>query len=145
MNPLNDYTPTENYLEYYVKREDLACNWPGPPFAKVRGLYKGLQEIKSRGIETVGYFETSISMATWGVSYFSTLLEMNPPHIFYHRYKDGLKNEQKKQQIIWEKFGAKYYSLTDFESAQGNLYLGNNQKVNENSSRKILTFDLTSS
>ena len=72
-------TPTEEFSKgYFVKREDMACLPPGPPFAKVRGLYRGLQKIKERGIDTVGYFETSISMATWGISYFCKLLEMKP-------------------------------------------------------------------
>lgn len=105
---LVDYTPTENYDDYFVKREDLACEWPGPPFAKVRGLYRGLQEIKSRGIREVGYYETSVSMATWGISFFCQILGIKPV-IFYYRYIDGLKHNQEKQHQIWKRFDAEVH------------------------------------
>ncbi len=101
-------TPVEKYDGYFVKREDLACLPPGPPFAKVRGLWKGLQKMKARGVREVGYYETSISMATWGVSYFCRELGMKAV-VFYYKYKDGLKHNQEKQQKIWKKFGAEVH------------------------------------
>lgn len=135
MNLLQN-TPTELYrihkgslpepvYEYWVKREDLACKYPGPPFAKVRGLWRGLSKLKSLGIKEVGYFETSISMATWGVSYFCQELGMKAV-IFYYEYKDGLKHEQAKQQKIWKKFGAEVHRLDK----------ANMQKVQESVSKK---------
>lgn len=140
---LVDYTPTEKYAfvresnyfgkephiitknDFYVKREDLACEWPGPPFAKVRGLYKGLLDMRARGVHEVGYYETSISMATWGVSYFCHLLNMKAV-VFYYRYIDGLKYNQEKQQQIWKKFGAEVH-IND----RPNL-----QKIHESMSKK---------
>lgn len=53
----------------YVKREDLAVKPPAPPFSKVRGLMKVLRHLKNTGIEAVGYTETSVSMAGWGVAW----------------------------------------------------------------------------
>lgn len=104
-------TPTEYYYDdgCYIKREDLACLPPGPPFAKVRGLYKGLQEIKSRNIKTVGYFETSISMATWGIGYFCKLLNIHPV-VFYYEYKE-LAHNRAKQHEIWEKYNIETHKL----------------------------------
>ncbi len=96
-------TPTEKYNGFYVKREDLACLPPGPPFAKVRGLYYGLKEMKSRGIDTVGYYETSVSMATWGVAYLCQELGMKAV-VYYYKYKDGPKYNQEKQFKIWKRF-----------------------------------------
>jgi 1-aminocyclopropane-1-carboxylate deaminase/D-cysteine desulfhydrase-like pyridoxal-dependent ACC family enzyme len=61
--------------------------------------------MNARGVRVVGYYETSVSMATWGVSYFCNVLEMKPV-IFYYKYKDGLHNNQEKQQVIWNRFGA---------------------------------------
>ncbi|MBU0777754.1 PLP-dependent lyase/thiolase [Patescibacteria group bacterium] len=102
-------TPIEKYLiegqEIYVKREDLACLPPGPPFAKVRGLYPVLRRLKKEGIKTVGYMETSISMAGWGISYFCKNLGMKAV-IFMPQYKDGLRYNQEFQINKWEKFGA---------------------------------------
>lgn len=69
-------TPIGKYGEIYVKREDLASPPPGPPFAKVRGLYKRLLILRSTGVEVVGYTETSISMAGWGVAHYAQKLGM---------------------------------------------------------------------
>ena len=52
-----------------MKREDLCTPPPGPTFSKVRGLLKRLQTLKAQGIEVVGYTESSISMAGWGVAW----------------------------------------------------------------------------
>lgn len=105
-----DNTPIEtyclkDYFPVYVKREDLSCPAPGPPFAKVRGLYTRMKHLKEiENVHTVGYTETSISMAGWGVAWVAKELGMraviydpqykNPPELLlYHR-------EQ------WKKFGA---------------------------------------
>jgi 1-aminocyclopropane-1-carboxylate deaminase/D-cysteine desulfhydrase-like pyridoxal-dependent ACC family enzyme len=52
----------------YVKREDLCTDPPYPNFSKVRGLNRYVEKIKSR-YSVIGYVETSISMAGWGVAY----------------------------------------------------------------------------
>ena len=66
-------TPIETYQvrgrSVYVKREDLCTEPPGPPFSKCRGLYAKLKKMKREGVEIVGYVETSISMAGWGVAW----------------------------------------------------------------------------
>jgi len=106
---INYRTSIEEYeingRKVFVKREDLACPFPGPPFAKVRGLLPRLQSLKEKGVKTVGYMETSISMAGWGISYFCRNLEMRSV-IFYPKYRQGLKDNQEFQLEKWTEFGA---------------------------------------
>lgn len=90
---------------YYVKREDLCNPSPAPPFAKVRGLYLFLQKLKQRGVTTVGYMDTAISMAGWGISCYAKKLSMQAV-IFYPAYKDGYKYNQEEYIPYWEQFGA---------------------------------------
>jgi 1-aminocyclopropane-1-carboxylate deaminase/D-cysteine desulfhydrase-like pyridoxal-dependent ACC family enzyme len=118
-------TPTEliklKDLPVYVKREDLACPPPGPPFAKVRGLYPRLLSLKQKGITTVGYMDTSVSMATWGISYFAQKLGMKSV-VFYPKYKDGLKCEQEKQIEKWKKFHAEVICIEKPNRLKINYY-----------------------
>lgn len=99
-------TPIEKYsiagYPVFVKREDLCCPPPGPPFSKVRGLMPVLKRLKSQGINTVGYTETSISMAGWGVAWACSLLDMKAV-IFDPQYKEtpGVLKYHRKQ---WEQF-----------------------------------------
>ncbi len=96
--------------EILVKREDLACLLPGPPFAKVRGLYPVLQKLKTEGIKTFGYMDTSISMAGWGLSYFCKEMGLKSV-IFYPVYKDGERHNQNFQFKKWKEFGAEIIPL----------------------------------
>jgi 1-aminocyclopropane-1-carboxylate deaminase/D-cysteine desulfhydrase-like pyridoxal-dependent ACC family enzyme len=87
----------------YVKREDMACESPGPPFSKVRGLIPYLRSIPQ--VKHIAYMETSISMAGWGVSYSAGKVDKEAT-IFYPRYKAGLKDNQAFQMEKWKEFGA---------------------------------------
>jgi len=98
-------TPIEEYDGIYVKREDLSCLPPGPPFAKVRGLYKKLQSLKENGITTVGYCETSISMAGWGIAWIAKELGMKTV-IFNPIYKCKTNPVLEIHRSKWEEFGA---------------------------------------
>ena len=66
-------TPIETYeaggRTIHVKREDLCGPEGSPPFSKMRGVYTYLSERKEKGLRVVGYTETSISMAGWGVAW----------------------------------------------------------------------------
>ncbi len=101
-------TPIEKYkvngIEVLVKREDLASSdeKDSPPFSKIRGLLLHLIELKKKGITTVGYTETSISMAGWGVAWAANKLDMNAV-IFDPQYKETpqLLKFHRKQ---WKKF-----------------------------------------
>ena len=72
-------TPIETYdvrgRTVYVKREDLCTESPGPPFSKCRGLYAKLKKMqRDEGVKVVGYVETPISMAGWGVAWIAQKL-----------------------------------------------------------------------
>lgn len=121
-------TPIEQINEnFFVKREDLACPFPGPPFGKVRGLYPVLQKLKQEGIETVSYTDTSISMAGWGVSYFCKELGLKSV-IFYPKYKE-FRHNQEEYIKKWHEFGAEVIPLDK----------PNRQMINFYRARKILT------
>jgi 1-aminocyclopropane-1-carboxylate deaminase/D-cysteine desulfhydrase-like pyridoxal-dependent ACC family enzyme len=80
-------TPIEKYDGIYVKREDLCFKPPAPPFSKCRGIIEHLKELKSQGITTVGYVETSVSMAGWGLAWVCEQLDMTVV-IFDPQYKE---------------------------------------------------------
>ena len=108
-----------------VKREDLSCLLPGPPFSKVRGLFSHLKKLKDRGVRTIGYTETSISMAGWGVAWASKELGLETV-IFDPQYVQtpGVLAYHRQQ---WKKFGAK------IEPIKAGM-----ARVNYNISKKIL-------
>lgn len=126
---LIDNTPVQSYeikgRIILVKREDLSCPAPGPPFSKMRGLMTVLSQLKARGYTTIGYTETSISMAGWGVAYGCQLLGLQavlfdpqyvetPTLLTYHRR-------------MWKKFNPIIISVK-----------AGMARVNFNISRKIL-------
>lgn len=97
-------TPVETYNGIFVKRDDLCFPAPAPTFSKCRGLIPHLQKLKEKDINIIGYTETSISMAGWGVAWACKKLGMKavifdpqykntPETLIYHRSK-------------WEEFGA---------------------------------------
>lgn len=112
-----------NKRDLLVKREDLACLPPGPPFAKVRGLYPILQKLRKKGITTFGYMETSVSMAGWGLSYFCKEMGLKAV-IFYPLYKKGEKDTQPLQFEQWKKFGAEVIPLEKPNRLMINWYRG---------------------
>lgn len=65
---LRESTPVQDYTKEYglwVKREDLACPPPGPPFSKTRGVYA---HIKSRSEDIIGVLDTYHSQAGHAVA-----------------------------------------------------------------------------
>ena len=89
-------TPVEQYDGIYVKREDLSTPSPGPSFSKIRGLIPVLERLKKEGYKTIGYTETSVSMAGWGVAWacrelglkaviFDPQYKVTPDILQYHR------------------------------------------------------------
>jgi len=65
---LREGTPIEDYRQRYglwVKREDLACPAPGPPFSKTRGVYA---RVKSRSEKLIGVLDTYHSQAGHAVA-----------------------------------------------------------------------------
>ena len=134
-------TPVESYQikgqEIWVKREDLSCESPGPPFAKVRGLYLVLKKLKENGIKTVGYMETSISMAGWGISFFCKRLGMKAV-IFMPNYKDGLRHNQELQVSKWKEFGADIIHINKPNRMSINFYKARNILLDKYTSSVML-------
>jgi len=121
-------TPIEQYEGIWVKREDLACAPPGPPFSKIRGLEAKLFALTKIGTNAVGYMDTSVSMAGWGVSYFCQQFNMTAV-IFYPKYKDTAGRENLEEHIQkWKEFGA---TVVPLDKPQ-------RQKINWYRARKVL-------
>lgn len=125
-------TPVEEYIiegkMVLVKREDLACLPPGPPFSKIRGLWTHMRELKQSGITTVGYVETAISMAGIGVARVGQELSMkviiyDPQYSINHPARMTHEAHRKK----WREFGAEIILLKPFMT-----------KVNFNIAKKLL-------
>lgn len=85
-------TPVEEHQlaghTVYVKREDQCVPRPGPPFSKMRGLMKRLQTIRDDGLRVVGYTESAVSMAGWGIAWGCKQLGLKCV-IFEPVYKEG--------------------------------------------------------
>jgi len=131
-------TPTIEYKVgdriIFVKREDLAVLKPvglppflfPPPFAKVRGLYKVLLRVKDSPIPAVSYMDTSISMASWGISFFCYYLDLKAV-VYFPRYKDGLRHETERHIKFCEGFGAEVRFLEMPNRQQINFYRARKQ------------------
>lgn len=118
----NENTPVEKYGDIYVKREDLSISPPGPPFSKIRGLEAKMVSLLGEGIKTVGYMDTTVSMASWGISYFAKQFGMTAV-IFYPQYKDGTNHENLEKHIgIWKDFGATVIPLDKPQRQKINWY-----------------------
>ncbi|MFH1528848.1 MAG: pyridoxal-phosphate dependent enzyme [Bacteroidota bacterium] len=104
-------TPIEIYdvngFDVLVKREDMACSSPGPTFSKVRGLYPHIQKLIERGVRTVGYVETSVSMAGWGVAWACKELGLTSV-IFEPIYSEEREDLEllRFHKSRWQEFGA---------------------------------------
>ena len=84
---LRENTPIEDYREEYglwVKREDLSCVKPGPPFSKTRGVY---QRVKSREEKIIGVLDTFHSQAGHAVARACQILGKKCIN-FYPEYKN---------------------------------------------------------
>lgn len=101
-------TPVEQHLVenrlVLVKREDLCCPVPGPPFSKMRGLWTHLNKLKRAGFKVIGYTETSVSMAGWGVAWGCKELDLHAV-LFDPQYKKA-PNILKYHRRQWNKFNA---------------------------------------
>lgn len=122
-------TPVEVYkvdgVPVYVKREDKAASPPAPPFSKVRGLMQRVKILKAQGCSAIGYTETSISMAGWGVAWACKILGMKAV-IFDPQYKKT-PPLLKMHRAHWKAFKATLIPLP-----------AGRAKVNFYASRKIL-------
>ena len=101
---LRKNTPLEDYRKQYglwVKREDLACPPPGPPFSKTRGVYAHL---KNRPEKLIGVLDTFHSQAGHGVARACQILGKRCWN-FYPKYKadTGLRQPQMEARALGAK------------------------------------------
>lgn len=102
------HTPVEKYSGIYVKREDMAVNDPtAPPFSKMRGVLAHLTSLRDSGVKVVGYAESAISMAGWGLAWTAMQLKLKavifaPVYKCDHPYLEVLRKHRK----WWERCGA---------------------------------------
>lgn len=89
-------TPLEHYqqLGLWVKREDLSCPPPGPPFSKTRGVYA---HIKNRPEKVIGVLDSYHSQAGHAVATACALLGKQCVNYYPVRKKDGGKPLQPQQ------------------------------------------------
>jgi 1-aminocyclopropane-1-carboxylate deaminase/D-cysteine desulfhydrase-like pyridoxal-dependent ACC family enzyme len=98
MHGLIDGTPIEKYNGIYVKREDLCCLPPGPPFSKVRGV---VEHIRARPEKIFGCLDTFHSQAGVGVAWACKNLHRKCVN-FYPVYKaeaEGVLRENQQKAL----------------------------------------------
>lgn len=96
-----------------VKREDLCTQPPAPPFSKMRGVVQHLIKLRDEGILIVGYAESAISMAGWGLAWACQMLGLHavifdPRYSQRHDYLSVLEKHREK----WHEFGAEVVPVT---------------------------------
>lgn len=112
---LRNDTPVEDHTSLYgllVKREDLSCPPPGPPFSKMRGV---LAHIKTRPESVIGVLDTRHSQAGHAVAYACKALGKGCAN-FYPDFKAALGEIRGPQQRSRE-LGAELFPLTAGRSA----------------------------
>lgn len=114
---LRENTPVQDYTKEYglwVKREDLACIKPGPPFSKTRGVYA---RVKSRPEDLIGVLDTVHSQAGHAVARACQILGKKCIN-FYPVYKRELDDKKppghvlRQAQLRAKELGAEMYGLT---------------------------------
>ena len=101
---LCDNTPIEAYTlagrKVWVKREDLSCSAPGPPFSKMRGV---IEHIANRPEKVFGVLDTYHSKAGWAVAYACKMLRRKCIN-FYPVYKGddptSLREPQRRSKAL---------------------------------------------
>ncbi len=136
-------TPIEKYqLEdgqhIFVKREDLCCPSPGPPFSKIRGVFRGIAKLKSEGVEVVSYVESKISMASWGVAWACNQLGEIKAIIYMPNYKVGIPPLLDYHRRQWESLGAETRLIHNPNRGQINAHRARKELKTEFGDKAIL-------
>jgi len=92
-----------NGFDVFVKREDLATEFPAPKLAKLRGVYIKLKELKEKGTKILGVLDTRISKSGWGVAYLAKEMGFKV-YAFYPKLKS--ETELQEQQKMAKMLGA---------------------------------------
>jgi hypothetical protein len=128
IQPVRLGTPLEDHLEeagLLVKREDLSCPPPGPPFSKMRGVYAHVAKRHAEGVKLFGVLDTFHSQAGHAVAYACKLLGVECVNYFpvYKRdveSRDGdvvTLKEYRPPQLRSSELGASLFGLPAGRSA----------------------------
>jgi len=104
---LRKRTPIEHYPQYglYVKREDLACPPPGPPFSKTRGVYAW---VAKQTADLIGVLDTRHSQGGHAVARACQILGKRC-HVYYPEFKHEPGHREPQERA--KKLGAKLIGL----------------------------------
>lgn len=112
-------TPLEDHLADHgllVKREDLSCLPPGPPFSKTRGVYSHMVTKMGEGFATFGVLDTVHSQGGLAVAHAGSVLGARVVN-FYPVYKGDEGHAVRPLQAAAERLGAGLYGLKAGRSA----------------------------
>lgn len=114
--PVVDITPVEDYVDRYgllVKREDMSCLPPGPPFSKTRGV---LAHIAKRPERVIGVLDTYHSQAGHAVAEACSLLGKDCVN-YWPKRKAKVDDVLAPQQRAAQELGAEIVALQAGRSA----------------------------
>lgn len=111
------FTPVETHrvhgIDILVKRDDLSCPLPGPPFSKMRGVYAHLLQ---RPESIIGVLDTAHSKAGWAVAYVCQALGKSTIN-YYPKYKREDFGVYREPQLAAQALGASLAMLPAGRSA----------------------------
>jgi hypothetical protein len=113
---VKDNTPWEDYdvggRRVWVKREDLCCPPPGPPFSKIRGVERAITAHLARDFipESVGVVDSVHSKAGWAVAYVCREFGL-PCHVYYPKLKAEVEGYVRPYQQKAREMGAVLHAL----------------------------------
>jgi len=137
---LNRNTPVEDHREAFglwVKREDLACPPPGPPFSKARGVYAWVAKQEA---EVIGVLDTYHSQAGHAVARACSLLGKKCVNYYPSRVKEKgpfpaqLKSAELGAEIVALKAGMSavlYHQAKKDVLGRGGVMIPNALKLSE--------------
>jgi hypothetical protein len=112
-------TPLENHRAEFgllVKREDLSCPPPGPPFSKTRGVLAYAEARMAEGVRTLGVLDTVHSQGGWAVAHACSVLGLRCIN-FYPQYKADKPGHLRPFQLRAAELGAELRPLPAGRSA----------------------------
>jgi hypothetical protein len=107
IQPLLLGTPLEDHLAelgLLVKREDLSCPRPGPPFSKMRGVISHMRKKVDEGMKVFGALDTFHSQAGHAVAYGAALLGVECVN-YYPVYKSDGRDTKEGVPVKWVQKG----------------------------------------
>jgi hypothetical protein len=112
IQPLRLGTPLEDHLAecgLLVKREDLSCPPPGPPFSKTRGVFAHVKARYDQGVRIFGALDTFHSQAGHAVAHACRILGAECVN-YFPVYKAELQDE-KPERVAYRHTDGRWMSV----------------------------------